>query len=702
MSHAPAVPASSPPLQPSPPPPPSASSSSSGSLSLVHHQHPPGALFLNPQSAAATPAAADGSGIPDPHSLRANFWRTSPTGSFPSLFLQPPANAPAATPAASAAATAALTMGETLEGARRGIFFGFRSRSSSTGATSAAFPGTGPGSPAPGGTSAAQPLSQVPYRYSATPAAVAASALHEDVILESRMDPPASGGLAAFGDAAPAVGGSRPRSRSGISVHTATSPTPESDGGSSSSLPFGDLLTGVGLSSASTTGPPSSKSVPASPRGTRTLLFSRKSTSPDMPPCVDATGAMDSMHGRSRQSLSNRVTAEMLSQWLPMGEAPAPGDLGDSASRPASQPPSPTVSLVGGVSRSAATTPPADGIPKSRREKFLHLLEQPTVELAKLRELSWNGIPNDLRATVWQLLMGYLPVNRARREEARQQKRREYFAAVADYWHDDSSLHGDTPSTTDSDSLHQIRLDIPRTDPNIPLYQHPIIQRSLERSLYIWTIRHPASGYVQGINDLLMPFFMVFLSSYIGQNALDCDPAEVPAEILAATEADSFWCLSRLLDGNQDSYTHGQPGILRQVNRLEDLIIRLDGTLHRHIINEGIAFIQFAFRWMNCLLMREMCLGNTIRMWDTYIAEGIDACVTFHLYVCAAFLMRFEQQIKSMDFQGIMLFIQSPPSATEWSRTDVELLLAEAFVLKSLFHNSPKHLATGAAAGGNA
>lgn len=32
-----------------------------------------------------------------------------------------------------------------------------------------------------------------------------------------------------------------------------------------------------------------------------------------------------------------------------------------------------------------------------------------------------------------------------------------------------------------------------------------------ERILFIWAIRHPASGYVQGINDLVTPFFIVFL-----------------------------------------------------------------------------------------------------------------------------------------------------------------------------------------------
>lgn len=39
----------------------------------------------------------------------------------------------------------------------------------------------------------------------------------------------------------------------------------------------------------------------------------------------------------------------------------------------------------------------------------------------------------------------------------------------------------------------------------------------MERILYIWAIRHPASGYVQGINDLLTPLYVVFLSAHVGE-----------------------------------------------------------------------------------------------------------------------------------------------------------------------------------------
>lgn len=62
----------------------------------------------------------------------------------------------------------------------------------------------------------------------------------------------------------------------------------------------------------------------------------------------------------------------------------------------------------------------------------------------------------------------------------------------------------------------------------------------------------------------------------------DCDPelfdsSCLPNNVLAAIEADSFWCLSKLLDGIQDNYISAQPGIHRQVKRMADLIRRIDG-----------------------------------------------------------------------------------------------------------------------------
>ena len=265
----------------------------------------------------------------------------------------------------------------------------------------------------------------------------------------------------------------------------------------------------------------------------------------------------------------------------------------------------------------------------------------------------------------WQLLLGYLPTSSERRVATLERKRKAYLDGVDQAFSRNNSKSiaaNSKVSATgqprarglDEALWHQISIDVPRTSPHLKLYSYEATQRSLERILYVWAVRHPASGYVQGINDLVTPFWQVFLGSYITDNDISSgmDPGQLPKPVLDAVEADSFWCLTKLLDGIQDNYIFAQPGIVRQVNALKDLTTRIDGGLAKHLETEGVEFMQFSFRWMNCLLMREVSIGCTIRMWDTYLAEE-QGFSEFHLYVCAAFLVKWSEQLVKMDFQVV-------------------------------------------------
>ncbi|KAL4939647.1 hypothetical protein BDV06DRAFT_198421 [Aspergillus oleicola] len=355
------------------------------------------------------------------------------------------------------------------------------------------------------------------------------------------------------------------------------------------------------------------------------------------------------------------------------------------------------------------TTPPNNASPKelaayqsriSRINKFKRLLQASTVPLAELRNLAWSGVPAEVRAMTWQLLLGYLPTNSERRIAALERKRKEYLDGVRQAFERSSATNAEKSSSSntgrgrglDEAIWHQISIDVPRTSPHIQLYSYEATQRSLERILYVWAIRHPASGYVQGINDLVTPLFQVFLGVYVTDLRVEegMDPGQLPRRVLDAVEADSFWCLTKLLDGIQDNYIYAQPGIHRQVRALRDLTMRIDSTLAKHLEQEGVEFMQFSFRWMNCLLMREMSVQNTIRMWDTYMAEE-QGFSRFHLYVCAAFLVKWTDQLVRMDFQEIMMFLQALPTR-DWTEKDIELLLSEAFIWQSLFQDSRAHL----------
>lgn len=108
---------------------------------------------------------------------------------------------------------------------------------------------------------------------------------------------------------------------------------------------------------------------------------------------------------------------------------------------------------------------------------------------------------------------GYLPAPSARRVSVLARKRQEYADAVKASFA--KGIEGLNQSI-----WHQIHIDVLRTNPGVPLWQFEATQKALERVLYVWAIRHPASGYVQGINDLVTPFFQVFLSQYIGTHII--------------------------------------------------------------------------------------------------------------------------------------------------------------------------------------
>ncbi|KAI3984428.1 hypothetical protein MKX01_011382 [Papaver californicum] len=288
----------------------------------------------------------------------------------------------------------------------------------------------------------------------------------------------------------------------------------------------------------------------------------------------------------------------------------------------------------------------------SRVMKFSKELSGSTVILETLRELAWSGIPPYMRPSIWRLLLGYAPPNSDRRESAVARKRLEYLDCVAQYY--------DIPDTERSEDeismFRQIDVDCPKTVPDVTFFQQIEVQKSLERILYTWAIRHPASGYVQGINDLVTPFLVVFLSEYLHGNIENWSILDLPPENISNMEADCYWCLSKLLDGMQDHYTFAQLGIQRLVFKLKELVRRIDVfylflfiksyVYSRHMEEQGLEFLQFAFRWFNCLLITEFFHLNTIIAASSYgLGNQINKLSTVQLLLDLRVLMAMARTV---------------------------------------------------------
>lgn len=115
-------------------------------------------------------------------------------------------------------------------------------------------------------------------------------------------------------------------------------------------------------------------------------------------------------------------------------------------------------------------------------------------------------------------------------------------------------------------------------------------------------------------------------------------------EDMLNAEADTFWCLSKLIDDIQDNYTDLQPGVHKIINKMKALIQQADPDVLKHLEDLEIDFITFAYRWVSCYLTREFDIYQTIRIWDTYFSED-EGFSQFHCYVCAALFLHFSKDL---------------------------------------------------------
>lgn len=288
------------------------------------------------------------------------------------------------------------------------------------------------------------------------------------------------------------------------------------------------------------------------------------------------------------------------------------------------------------------------------------------------------------------------------------------------------------PRTEDSKSphaklLHQIRLDVPRTmqreqavgflvnardgagddgvhGPGTLLLQSDLV---MERILYTWSVRRPAAGYVQGVNDLLLPFIALIghpLNASIGSDARADNPTDHFHLLL---ESDCYWCFERLMDIIQDTFTSGQSSIYRQVSRLRAILANADHLLIAHLDLLQIDLFTITFRWFNCLLLRDLSWPACLQVWDCCLANDLGAEFAFRhafVYYVVVILLKYSKQIRELnDFGDVMCYLQDLPCRT-WGqrrtaeghqevdqegatliREQVRVLCAEAYMLQQIY-----------------
>ncbi|CAK8577189.1 unnamed protein product [Lathyrus sativus] len=152
-------------------------------------------------------------------------------------------------------------------------------------------------------------------------------------------------------------------------------------------------------------------------------------------------------------------------------------------------------------------------------------------------------------------------------------------------------------------TLHQIGLDVIRTDRTLVFYEKKENLSKLWDILAVYARIDTDVGYGQGMSDLCSPMI-----------------------ILLDDEADAFWCFERLMRRLRGNFrcTNNSVGVEAQLSNLALITQVIDPKLHQHIEHIGGGDYLFAFRMLMVLFRREFSFCDSLYLWEMMWALEYD------------------------------------------------------------------------------
>ncbi|XP_062080188.1 rab GTPase-activating protein 22 isoform X1 [Humulus lupulus] len=257
------------------------------------------------------------------------------------------------------------------------------------------------------------------------------------------------------------------------------------------------------------------------------------------------------------------------------------------------------------------------------------------LDIAKvLRRIQRGGVHPSIKGAVWEFLLGcYDPNSTYEERNILRQRRREQYgswkaecqkmvpvigsgkyitaAIITDDGRpmEDSTIDNMVDSEVMSTSsiisdkkviqwkllLHQIGLDVARTDRALVFYENEDNQAKLWDILSVYAWLDNDIGYVQGMNDICSPMV-----------------------ILLDDEADAFWCFERAMRRLRENFrcSSSSIGVQAQLCTLSQIIKAVDPKLHQHLEDLDGGEYLFAFRMLMVLFRREFSFVDALYLWE--------------------------------------------------------------------------------------
>ncbi|XP_042516224.1 rab GTPase-activating protein 22-like isoform X2 [Macadamia integrifolia] len=144
-------------------------------------------------------------------------------------------------------------------------------------------------------------------------------------------------------------------------------------------------------------------------------------------------------------------------------------------------------------------------------------------------------------------------------------------------------------------TLHQIGLDVVRTDRSLVFYLDEANLARLWDVLCIYAWIDNDISYCQGMNDLCSPML-----------------------ILQENEADAFWCFEHFMRRMRGNFktSASSIGVQSQLSTLAEIIKVVDPKLHQHLETLDGGEYLFAFRTLMVLFRRELSFVDAMYLWE--------------------------------------------------------------------------------------
>jgi hypothetical protein len=345
-----------------------------------------------------------------------------------------------------------------------------------------------------------------------------------------------------------------------------------------------------------------------------------------------------------------------------------------------------------------------------------------TANLSTLRHLTMSGgIPDtddpNCRATIWKLLLGYLPPTKSHRQQELHTRHSQYSQFCKELIvnpHDDNNDYQDEVEDhplsinegskwkehfQDVEIKEQIDRDVMRTHPNMHFFSGDdpaavLHREEIKRGLYLYAKLNPGITYVQGMNELFAPLYYLFTieradndinsinDSGSGSGSENNNNQQSSSSSPSSAEVAAFFCFVELMGEFRDHFCkqldNSLVGIRATLSRLSTLLKRHDQDLWQRLeIVNAVQPQYYAFRWITLALTQEFSFSDALRLWDALIAQPAGERNDYLLLLCLAMLLKVREDLMQLDFAESLKLLQHYPPI------DVSVLVDSAESLKN-------------------